>query len=254
MNDRICAYPRREELLVGFLYDDLDPAARQAFSAHLLACEVCRTELDDLQDVRGDLARWTPPDPARVLAFTPPPSARGRVHSALADIPAWARAAAAMLALGVATGAAAGLANLQVRVDGNGFTVRTGWAAAPAEEVRSADPGPGDAPWRADLSALESSLRAELQNVSAPAARPVSGGDEALLRQVRAMIAASESNQRRELALGVAAVSRDFQVQRTADLQRIQRSFNVLDRTTGGEISRQRVMLNNIAQLVSQQQ
>src|SRR5688500_10361382 len=109
MNDRICAYPRREELLVGFLYDDLDPAARQAYSAHLLACEVCRTELDDLQDVRGDLARWTPPDPARVLAFTPPPSARGRVHSALTDIPAWARAAAAMLALGVATGAAAGL-------------------------------------------------------------------------------------------------------------------------------------------------
>ena len=253
MSDRICAYPRREEILVGFLYDDLDQAERQSFSAHLLACQNCRAELDDLRDVRGDLARWTPPDPARVLAFTPTP-ARGRVLSALAEIPAWARAAAAMLALGVAAGAAAGLANLQVRVDGDGFTVRTGWSAIPAEEVRGADSGPIEAPWRADLSALESRLRAELQNVSAPAARPASGNDEALLRQVRAMIAASESNQRRELALGVAAVSRDFQVQRTADLQRIQRSFNVLDRTTGGEISRQRVMLNNIAQLVSQQQ
>jgi hypothetical protein len=159
-----------------------------------------------------------------------------------------------MLVLGVAAGAAAGLANLQVRVDGAGFTVRTGWAAIPAEEVRSADPGPGEAPWRADLAALQNNLRAELQNASEPAARPASGGDEALLRQVRAMIAASESNQRRELALSVAAVSREFQVQRAADLQRIQRSFTVLDRATGGEISRQRVMLNNIAQLVSQQQ
>ncbi len=254
MSDRICAYPRREEILVGFLYDDLDQAERQSFSAHLPTCEVCRAELDDLQDVRGDLARWTPPDPARVLAFAPPPPAGGRVASALAEIPAWARAAAATLALGVAAGAAAGLANLQVRVDGDGFTVRTGWAAVPPEEVRSADPGPGEAPWRADLAALENSMRAELQTVSVPAARPVSGGDEALLRQVRAMIAASESNQRRELALGVAAVSREFQVQRATDLQRIQYSLNVLDRTTGGEISRQRVMLNNIAQLVSQQQ
>jgi hypothetical protein len=251
MSDRICAYPRREEVLVGFLYDDLDQAERQAFAAHVVACPVCRTELDDLQGIRGDLARWTPPDSARVLAFTPP---RGRVASALADVPAWARAAAAMLALGVATGAAAGLANLEVRVEGDGFTVRTGWTRVPAEEVRSADPAPDNAPWRADLTALENTLRAELQNVSAPSSQRASGSDEALLRQVRAMIAASESNQRRELALGVAAVARDVQVQRAADLQRIQRSFTALDRTTGGEISRQRVMLNNIAQLVSQQQ
>jgi len=157
--------------------------------------------------------------------------------------------------LGVAAGAAAGLANLQVRVDGEGFTVRTGWSAAPGEETpRRVDQELSGAPWRSDLSALENSLRAELQNVSARPPRSESAGDDALLRQVRTMIAASESNQRRELALGVAAVSRDFQVQRAADLQRIQRSFTVLDRTTGGEISRQRVMLNNIAQLVSQQQ
>ena len=41
------------------------------------------------------------------------------------EIPAWAQAAAAVLLLGVA----AGLANLDIRYDGEGLRVRTGWLA-----------------------------------------------------------------------------------------------------------------------------
>jgi len=71
---------------------------------------------------------------------------------------------------------------------------------------------------------------------------------------VRALIEASEQNQRRELALRVAEIARDVQAQRTADLQRIQRTFTVLETNTAGEIVKQRQLWNNLAMRVSQQQ
>lgn len=253
MTDTACTLERREEFLVAYLYDDLLPDERQSFTAHLSRCHECRAELDDLRDVRSDLVHWAPPSPARVLTFSPVPARRSRVWSALAEIPAWTQVAAALLVLGVA----AGIANLQVRVDDNGFTVRTGWAATPNQLADAAVPQPAAAPleqssepWRADLAALETALRAELQNPGpAPAA-----DNAAVLRQVRTLIAASESSQRRELAFRVAELARDFQVQRTADLQRIQRSFTVLENTTTGEMFKQKAMLNRLATLASQQQ
>ena len=116
-----------------------------------------------------------------------------------------------------------------------------------------------EAPWRADLAALETALRADIQNAAPPAQRAAlaadSAGDSAaLLRQVRTLIAASESSQRRELALRVAEVARDFQVQRNADLQRIQGTFTVLENKTTGEIVKQRTVLNNLATWASQRQ
>ncbi len=116
-----------------------------------------------------------------------------------------------------------------------------------------------DAPWRADLAALETALRAELQNPgpavrrAAVAADPA-GDSAAVLRQVRSLIAASESNQRRELALRVAELARDVQAQRNVDLQRIQGTFTVLENRTTGEIFKQRAVLNNLANLASQRQ
>jgi putative zinc finger protein len=253
MTDTACTFERRGEFLVAYLYDDLPPDERQSFTAHLSRCRVCRAELDDLRDVRSDLVHWAPPSPARVLTFSQVPAHRSRVWSALAEIPAWTQVAAALLVLGVA----AGIANLQVRVDDNGFTVRTGWAApdrladaASPQPAAAAPPEQADAPWRADLAALETAMRAERQTPG-PAAP---ADNTAVLRQVRTLIAASESSQRRELALRVAELSRDFQVQRTADLQRIQRTFTVLENTTTGEMVKQRVMMNNLANLASQRQ
>jgi hypothetical protein len=263
MTDTACTLERRDEFLVAYLYDDLQPDERQAFTAHLDRCRVCRAELDDLRDVRGDLAQWTPPPPARVLTFSPVPARRGRVWSALAVIPAWAQVAAALLVLGVAVGTAAGLGNFNIRVDESGFTVRTGWTATPATSASAAEAAAtrvqGDAPWRTDLAALETALRAELQNPDPGVRRAAVAGDPAgesaaVLRQVRALIAASESNQRRELALRVAELARDVQAQRNVDLQRIQGTFTVLENRTTGEIVKQRAVLNNLATWASQRQ
>jgi hypothetical protein len=264
MRDIACTLERRDEILVAYLYDDLEPEERHSFAAHLSRCTVCRTELDELREVRSDLAEWTPPAPARVLTFAPPmPAPRGRVSSAVADMPAWAQVAAAMLVLGVATGLAAGIGHINVRVDDTGFTVRTGWSATPEEPAQAAGQRAAaaraneaaEAPWRAELATLEASLRAEMQNAAAQRAIANDTGDNAaLVRQTRGLIAASETNQRRELALRVAELARDFQVQRSADLERIQRNFIVLESTTGGAINQQRALLDRIATRVSQQQ
>src|SRR5688572_29905017 len=261
MTDTACTLERRDEILVAYLHDDLEPAERQVFMAHLNRCPVCRTELDELSGVRSDLAQWSPPAPARVLTFSQMPPRRARVWSALAGIPTWTQVAAALLVLGVA----AGIANVNIRVDEEGFTVRTGWsgtAATGADAVPAAPaatPEPTDAPWRADLAALEAALRSEMQTGGAAPRRAAFSGDAAgdnaaLLRQVRGLIAASETSQRRELALRVAELARDFQVLRNADLQRIQGSFTVLESRTTGEMVKQRQVLNNLATWASQRQ
>ena len=151
-------------------------------------------------------------------------------------------------------------ANLQIRIEREGVTVRTG-VTAPAESAsQAAAAAPAaDAPWRADLAAVEQNLRAEVQTASLQVRSDADQSradrsDEALLRRVRALVEASEQNQRRELALRVAEIARDVQAQRTADLQRIQRTFTVLETNTAGEIVKQRQLWNNLAMRVSQQQ
>ena len=256
MTDTACTFENRDDLIVGYLYDDLEPRARHAFEDHVVGCRVCRSELEDLRGVRADLAQWAPPEPARVLAFDPRPRRRNRVWAALADVPVWVQVAAALVVLGVSLRAA----NLQIRIEREGVTVRTG-VTAPAESASpsAAAEQAADAPWRADLAALEQNLRAEVQTASlqlrsdADQSR-ADRSDEPLLRRVRALIEASEQNQRRELALRVAEIARDVQAQRTADLQRIQRTFTVLETNTAGEIVKQRQLWNNLAMRVSQQQ
>jgi hypothetical protein len=249
----VCAFENRDDAIVGYLYDDLEPRARRAFEEHVIGCPACRTEVAALRDVRSNLARWTPPGPARVLTFDPAPRRRAGVWAALADVPAWVQVAAALVVLGVSLRAA----NLQVRIDQDGFTVRTGVSSPAAAAAPAAIPSGADAPWRADLAALEQTIRAEVQNVSQQS-RGQSAADgaeaQALLRRVRAMIEASERSQRTELAFRVAEIARDVQAQRSADLQRIQGTFTVLENRTTGEMVKQRTMLNNLATLASQRQ
>jgi hypothetical protein len=254
MNDRVCAFENRDEAIVGYLYDDMDPGARRAFEDHLVGCPACSTEIAVLRDVRGDLVRWTPPGPARVLTFDPALRRRARVWAALADVPTWVQVAAALVILGISLRAA----NLQVRVDQDGFTVRTGVTSPAPATAPAVSPSGADAPWRAEFAALEQTIRTEVQNASQQSRgnqTRVDGPDvEALLRRVRVMIDASERNQRRELALRVAEMAQNVQAQRTADLQRIQGTFTVLENRTTGEMVKQRALFNNLAMRVSQQQ
>ncbi len=245
MTESSCGYSGdREEALVAHVYNDGDPVAREAFDAHLAQCVRCRDELDALRGVRAQLGQWAPPE-AGFAVISP-----GR-QSWWRDVPAWAQVAAALLFLGVS----AGIANLDVRYDANGLSVRTGWSkpAAPAPVARSAPSAPGEgtaAPWRADLAALERQLKNELRATQvsaaegAPAPHAVSASDADLVRRVRALLDVSEKRQQRELALRVAEVLRDVNSQRQADLVKIDRSLGAVQNNLGVEVMKQRQSLN----------
>lgn len=263
MDDTVCTYQgKRDEALIAHLYDEGDPAERAAFDAHLDACRACRAELAGLEGVQQQLGHWTPPEPARGLTFEAPPRTARHAGflTTLADIPAWAQAGAALLFLGLAAGAA----NLDVRYDRDGLSVRTGWsrpttsdvgAPATADALVSAPQSP--APWRAELTALEQQLRAELRAATTATERParseIARSDD-VVRRLQTLIDQSERRQQRELALRVGEVLRDVQAQRQADLVRIDRSLGVIQNDTGVEVLRQRRMLNDLAVRVSQRQ
>ena len=158
-------------------------------------------------------------------------------------IPAWAQAAAAVLVLGVA----AGIANLDIEYGANGLRVRTGWFApvpAPATvvESRSTD----DGPWRAELTALEQRLRADLRPATSPDAANSERtlGPDAL-RRIRTLVEESERRQQRELALRLGEAMREVNVQRQEDLVRIDRNIGAMQNNTGREMLRQRSDLLN---------
>ena len=262
MIDTICTYDGRDDLLIAYLYDEIEPAERATFSAHLGACGRCTRELAALRGVRSTLAAWAPPEPVRALV-SHQPSATGHEPATIRqardtsrswhDVPGWAQVAAAVLVLGVS----AAVANVEVRRDDSGWTLRTGWSKplpASAEPAAPAAAAASPAPWRADLAALEQQLRTEFR--PAPAARAVPAAamsDAELQRRVRAIIDESERRQERELALRVAEVVKDVNAQRQADLVKIDRSLGFIQSSTYGEQMKQRELVNYLLK-VSQKQ
>jgi hypothetical protein len=240
---------------VAYLYGEEGPSTR-AFDVHLASCAVCRQELDELRGVRGRLAEWAPPEPLGALtlprAVSPPPTRR--LWRALGEIPLWAQVAAASLIIGLSTG----LANLDVHYGAEGLTIRSGWWAPATPEALTGEQAA--TPWRADLASLESRLRSEIGQVqaSAPAA-PVQASmdtkshDDALLQQVRNLIAESDRRHQRELALRVGEVVRDVNTQRRADLVNIDRTLGQFQNDMGVELLKQRQQLNNYVLQVSSQ-
>ena len=267
-NDTGCTFgERRDEVLIAYLYDDVDSRDRIAFERHLATCAPCRLEMGALSQVRDQLAEWAAPDVAEGIGGTAPRSALRLVEPAkskgwrvLADAPLWMQAAAAMLVVA----ASLGLANINLTYTHEGLSVTTGWMR-PAPDVpvnvavQSAASAP--APWRADLTALEQQLRQQITAKpvlavapAAPAARATAASDaEAVLKRVRALLAESERRQQSELALRVAEMARDSQAQRQADLVRIDRTLGLLQSRTGVEVMRTQQQLNNLAQRVSEQ-
>jgi len=236
----------REDAIVAYLYDELDGTERRDFDAHLAGCDVCREELDALGGVRRRMAAWSPPQLDTVL------TGASNQRRWWQQVPAWAQAAAALLFLGIS----AGLANLSIHYDKSGLTVRTGWLApsASVEQVRAipaaAAPSPS-APWRADLTALEDRLRAELRAAPAAAApaRTTAAAESDMIKRVRALLDESERRQQRELVLRVGEV----EGQRRADLVKIDQNLGQIQSNTGVEVMRQRQMLNYLVR-VSQKQ
>ena len=261
MNDALCNYDgRRDEVLVAYLYDDIDPLEREAFARHLPGCVACRTELAALSEVRDGLADWpapevsagvggrTPKAALRIVDTSQPPSRGWRTFG---DAPIWLQAAAAMLVVA----ASLGVANINLTYSKDGLSVTTGWlrpAPAPVAPQAAVAPPPAEAASRSDLTALEEKLLQEMKAQPA-AATAAPSDDEALLKRVRALVQESERRQQRELALRVAEMARDAQTQRQADLVRIDRSLGFLQNRTGVEVMRTQQQLNTLAQRVSQQ-
>jgi anti-sigma factor RsiW len=261
---RFC--PSKDDLIT-YLYDDADPALAGRFEAHLRACEACAAEVDALRGVRVSLAQWAAPDlpvHVRLEADVPAPVPWPRRF-----LPAMGVAAAAVLVLA----ASAGLANVEVRRDGDGWSVRTGWArpgAAPlaagsaafTPERAAAEPAAAPAaveptPWRTDLAALEEQLRGELRAVQAQAVHspaPLRADDEAWLTHIQSLIDESEVRQQRNLALRMTELSRDFDLQRKADLVTVQQGLGRLESRTEAEAVRARQMMNYIVRVSQQQQ
>jgi hypothetical protein len=229
------------ETLVAYLYDEIDAARGADVARHLDTCAACAAEVAALGGVRQALGEWTPPAPPLRFAVTAAAAPGVRPVSRWTAVPAWAQLVAATLALAVG----AAVANVQVRRDAGGWTISTGWRAPAPAAAAPAD----DQAWRPALAALEQSLRRELAGrpVVTPApAVATADGDAQTLARVRALIQDSERRQQQELALRLTQLGRDLDLQRRADLVRIDQGFGQLEGRTGAEVARQREMLNYI--------
>ena len=254
-----------KDTLIAYLYGECDDATRGAVNVHLTTCAACADEVRGFGRVRETLSRWAPPD--RVGAFRlvrDEPSETPASATVLRParwwqqpLPAMARVAAAILLF--AGGAA--LANLDVRYDKDGFSVRTGWQSVPAPvrtasanqalaAAREAAPattpvsvatpvaGQSDSPWRVDMAALERSLREEFRQQLAAARMSGAGplkasadteaGEARLMTQVHALIDESYRRQQVEMAYRISQVERDVQAQRKADFVRAPGQLNGL--------------------------
>jgi hypothetical protein len=232
--------------LIAYLYGEVDAAMRDRVDAHLATCERCAAEVTALGDVRAELGLWIAPDAELGFTITrkadAPPAQVLRPAQWWRTVPAWAQAAAAVLVLA----AGAGIANLQVRSGPDGFSVTTGWMAAPVAGPVApvlSEPFDGAAIERR-VGGLEQQMRDEIRSAREQTAVRVAAppADEATIRRVQQLIAASEARQERALAVRLAQFAGDADLQRRADLQRITQSFGQFDE----QILRQRQMLNNV--------
>jgi len=233
------------ETLVAYLYDDIDPVLRDVVARHLVDCARCSGEVAALGGVRQTLAAWAPPTPAlrfSVVADADGPAPPAAVPaSPWRQVPVWAQAIAATLALAIG----ASIANLQVRRDASGVTVTTGWL----QPAPAAAPSGAETSWRPALAALEQSLRRDLAARPAALVAPVAAAsagasDAELLARVRALIEASEKRQEQELAMRMTQFVRDVELQRRADLVRVEQGLGQLEGRTGAEVARQRDAIN----------
>jgi anti-sigma factor RsiW len=219
-----------QELLLSYLYDELPTTDRQAFDRHLASCADCRAEVDGLRGTRAHLTSWTPPEPDLgfqvVRSAKPATSPRRWWHAS----PAWGLAAAAVLVAAVS----AAIANVEVRVGGDGIVVRTGWnrdatgaAQAPADLARSAS----------DVQRVEARLKElESQLAARPAATVVPAvagrmSDAEIVRYVRQQMSESEQRQNGELARRILQVNHDTEVARRADIDRLLVAYRELQGT-----------------------
>jgi len=236
--------------LVAYLYDEIDAADRPRVDAHLRQCAACAAEVGALAAVRTGLTQWAPPNAE--LGFTIVRAGEPAAPQPAATVPGpppwwntvpvWVQAVAAIFVLAVS----ASVANVRVQSGPDGLVVSTGWMTPAASATAAPDAAlvATDEQWKPALTALEQQLREEIRATretgTVRAASRSSDGDEAILRRVRELLAASESRQNRELALRVTQLTRDMNIQRRADLLRVEQAIG----HTSVEMAKQRQTVN----------
>ena len=233
-----------KELLLGYLYDELPASDRHAFDRHLASCADCREEVGGLRGTRTHLTSWAPPEPD--LGFEIVRSARPAPARWWRTSPAWGLAAAAVLTL--AAGAA--IANIEIRVGGDGVVVQTGWnraaAGAPAQAAAQST-----AVTATELDALQQRLEARVKELEGQLRRqvavaPVSANagrmSDADLKFVRQLVSESEQRQQGELALRILQVNRDTEAARRADVDRLLTAYRQLQGNSFATEQRQKAL------------
>jgi hypothetical protein len=162
------------------------------------------------------------------------------------------------MAAGVSRGANGAAAVGVVARDGGSVAAGRGATGVPATGIPVAAPANGFAPASVraaadvaervtprDLAVVEQRLRAEMAQIhtaSAPAAarRP----DEALLREVRVLIAESEQRQRNDVTVRLAQSVRTAEKQRQVDMTQVQWTMWQLQELTGAALRDQGMKVN----------
>ena len=232
-----------KELLLGYLYDELPASDRQAFDRHLASCADCREEVSGLRGTRTHLTSWAPPEPDlgfEIVRARPAPARWWRTS------PAWGLAAAAVLTLA----AAAAIANIDIRIGGDGVVVQTGWnrpvtgaptrIAAQPTAITATELGALQQRFEARVKDLESQLAAP--RAAAPVAANTGRMSEADLKFVRQLVSDSEQRQQSELALRILQVNRDTEAARRADVDRLLAAYRQLQGNNFETSQRQRAL------------
>lgn len=236
----------RKELLVSFLYDEIDSASKREFQNHLKTCVDCRDELAELGAARAQIAMWTPPDADlgfRIVREAESPKRRWFQWS-----PAWGFAAAAIVLLAIS----AAIANLDIRYGGDGLVVRTGWnhSVDPAQQSAATTVIPVD--WKAQADQLDRRLRELEQAMSSRQGSPVQNAstsgmaNDALLQRVRDIVGQSETRQQRAFTARLTDMTREFDARRQLDLAAIDQGMTRLQNTSGAEIRQWREVANRM--------
>jgi hypothetical protein len=249
-----------KELLVSYLYDELQGPERKAFQHHLVSCRECQQEVQALRATRSHLESWSVPAPTLGLRL---PGAAAALPSRWFRVsPAWGLAAAAVLVLAVASA----VANVEITTGAGGLTVRTGWGReAPASAgVVEAASRQEVAALQARLLELEAALAAREtpSAVATPVSLPSNGGAAAadllnnpeLARRVRQWISESEQRQQQVLAARLVQAMREVQAEHSTDLVRLEQAINRSQGLWNDEIFRQREEMKQIYRVVNAQQ
>jgi hypothetical protein len=244
----------RKELLVGFLYGELEPSDRRTFQQHLTTCAACRDELSELRGTREQIALWTPPDAD--LGFRIVRGAAAAAPSRFRFTPGWAFAAAAVLVLAVG----AAIANLDVRYGSDGVVVRTGWNHAADRATQAPASAVANVDWKTQteqidrrLRDLERAIPAHAQASTVQNASVSDMTDAQVLQRVRDLLSQSEARQQRLFASRLSELTSELDARRQLDLATIDQGLTRLQITSVAADRRNRDNINRLMQVSAHQ-